>query len=160
MTLSVQEAWRRYYPPVREKCRRVLAEPQEADDVAQETFIKCWRSPEVLRGDSNRVLAWLYVTATRACIDRLRSRAQRASPIEVEVHAPNDVESATASRQVLSRLVSVAEPDELEAAVLSRIDLLTQPEIARLLDTSERTVRRLLTSFDERVAGLRAEMTS
>ena len=40
---------------------------------------------------------------------------------------------------------------ELEAAILNRVDRLSHPEVAEVLGVSERTVRRLLTRFDESV---------
>jgi hypothetical protein len=61
MPLDVRKAWQRYHAPVREKCRRVLGDGDEASDVAQETFIRFWKSGA---GDDARVaLAWLYQTA-------------------------------------------------------------------------------------------------
>jgi len=145
--LDVQQAWQRYYSPVREKCRRVLGDTDEANDVAQETFIRFWKFGA---DDEPRVaLAWLYRTATRIAVDRLRQRAVHARPIPGPTET-NDLEATTASRQLLQRLAKDAEPDELQAAVLSRIDGMTHPEVAVVMSISERTVRRLLTRFDER----------
>lgn len=147
MSNDVQQAWQRYFSPVREKCRRVLGDSDEASDVAQETFIRFWKSgapPE-----PRLALAWLYRTATRLSVDRLRQRAVHARPVPGPTEA-SDLEASTASRQLLARLASVAEPDELQAAVLSRLDGLTHPEVAEVMAVSERTVRRLLTRFDER----------
>lgn len=147
MSLDVQQAWQRYFSPVREKCRRVLGDTDEANDVAQETFIRFWK---VGAADEPRTaLAWLYRTATRLSVDRLRQRAVHARPVPGAVEAA-DLERSTASRQLLERLAHTAEPDELQAAVLSRVDGLTHPEVAQVMAISERTVRRLLSRFDER----------
>ncbi len=154
MSGAVEQAWR-FFPLVREKCRRVLGDSEEANDVAQETFIRLWKSGLALT-DVRAVTAWLYCSATRLSIDRLRNRAMRQRPVETRQFA-EDVEEATASRQVLHRLVEVAEPDELAAAVLDRLDGLTHAEVAEVLGVSDRTVRRLLTRFDARAASLRAD---
>ena len=147
MSLDVQQAWQRYFSPVREKCRRVLGDPDEANDVAQETFIRFWKFGAT---DEPRVaLAWLYRTATRLSVDRLRQRAVHARPVPGATETA-DLESTTASRQLLERLARTAEPDELQAAVLARVDGMTHPEIAGVMAISERTVRRLLSRFDER----------
>jgi RNA polymerase sigma-70 factor (ECF subfamily) len=147
VSLDVQQAWQRYFSPVREKCRRVLGDTDEASDVAQETFIRFWK---VGAADEPRTaLAWLYRTATRLSVDRLRQRAVHARPVPGAVEA-TDLERSTASRQLLERLARTAEPDELQAAVLSRVDGLTHPEVAQVMAISERTVRRLLSRFDER----------
>jgi RNA polymerase sigma-70 factor (ECF subfamily) len=54
-------------------------------------------------------------------------------------------------RQVAARVPA----EELECALLDRLDGLTQVESAEVLGVSERTVRRMLTRFDERLASLR-----
>ncbi|MFZ5442214.1 MAG: RNA polymerase sigma factor [Myxococcota bacterium] len=150
MSHDVQQAWQRYFSPVREKCRRVLGDSDEAKDVAQETFIRFWKSGAT--ADPRTSLAWLYRTATRLSVDRLRQRAVHARPVPGPTET-SDLEAATASRQLLERLATAAEPDELEAAVLARLDGLTHPEIALVMDVSERTVRRLLNRFDARARG-------
>lgn len=148
---EVEPVWR-YFPLVREKCRRVLFDAEEANDVAQETFIRLWKS-DLPEGDVRRVTAWLYRTATRLSIDRLRERLVRQRGVDAPTFAP-DLERLAQSRQLLARLSTVAPPEELEAAVLDRLDGLTQPEVAEVLGVSERTVRRLLSRFDARVATL------
>lgn len=147
MSLDVQQAWQRYFSPVREKCRRVLGDTDEANDVAQETFIRFWKFGAT--DEPRTAIAWLYRTATRLSVDKLRERAMHARPVPGPIET-SDLESSTASRQVLQRLARSAEPDELQAAVLSRLDGMTHPEVAQVMSISERTVRRLLARFDER----------
>ncbi len=48
--------------------------------------------------------------------------------------------------------------DELEVALLVRLDGLTQAEIAEVVRVSERTVRRCLRRLDHRVAKMRKEI--
>src|SRR6476620_11356818 len=50
---------------------RMLNDPVEAEDVAQETFIKAYRSLASFRGESS-FSTWLYRIATNLCIDRVR----------------------------------------------------------------------------------------
>jgi RNA polymerase sigma-70 factor, ECF subfamily len=149
---EVEQLWR-FLPLVRAKCRRVLSDAEEANDVAQETFIRLWSSGPP-PGDVRRVTAWLYRTATRLSIDRLRERAVRERGVDGAVFAP-DLERMAESRELLAAVCALAEPEELEAAVLGRVDGLTHVECAEVLGVSERTVRRLLGRFDGRLATLR-----
>jgi RNA polymerase sigma-70 factor (ECF subfamily) len=55
---------------------RMLGDQDEAEDVAQEVFIKAYRSLESFRGDS-QVSTWIYRIATNLCIDRIRARKRR-----------------------------------------------------------------------------------
>ena len=151
---DVEQVWR-FFPLVREKCRRVLFDPEEAQDVAQDTFIRLWKSGLPL-DDVRRVTAWLYKTATRLSIDRLRERAVRQRGVDSAVFAP-DLQRLAESRQLLARLSVAAPPDELDAAVLDRLDGLSQLEISEVLGVSVRTVRRLVSRFDARVATLQEQ---
>ena len=140
----------------------MLANFAEADDVAQETFVRLWRAG--LAGeDSRRVLAWIYRTGTRLAIDLLRARSRIASADEETAAlarlaslAP-DGEDALSARQTLAALAASLPADELEVALLSRIDGLTQAEIAEVSGVSERTVRRSLRRLEQRIATLRKE---
>jgi RNA polymerase sigma-70 factor (ECF subfamily) len=148
VSLDVKQAWQRYHSPVREKCRRVLGDGDEANDVAQETFIRFWKHDGGRTDDARLALAWLYRTATNLAVDRLRQRALRSREVPGAATETANLEATTASRQLLERLAGKASEDELQAAVLNRVDGLTQPEVAEVLNVSERTVRRLLERFD------------
>src|SRR5207302_10717908 len=52
---DVEAAYRRYFVLIREKCRRMLADFAEADDVAQETFVRLWRA-DLAGGNPRSVL--------------------------------------------------------------------------------------------------------
>jgi RNA polymerase sigma-70 factor (ECF subfamily) len=156
---SVEALYRRYFSVIREKCRRMLSDPQEAEDVAQETFTRLWlRGPS---GDSaEAALPWIYATSTRLVVDRLRRRRRARcadlgrSGAHVTLDAPDEV---VATRQLLQALARKLSERELALAILLRLDGFTQPDAARTLGTSERTVRRLLTQIDARIAALTRE---
>jgi len=140
----------------------MLADFAEADDVAQETFVRLW-SAKLASHEPRRVVSWIYRTATRLAIDRLRERSRVASAhgddalvahLEALTPAGDD---ALATRRSLAALARRLPADELEAALLSRLDGLTQTEIAEVSGVSERTVRRWLRKLDSRLANLRKE---
>lgn len=113
----------------------------------------------MLGSDPRTVMAWLYRTCTRLSIDVLRER-HRVDPAEAAVEetpcAVDPVASAEA-KAALRALAGAGPTEELESAVLCRVDGLSHPEAALVLGVSERTVRRLLTRFDERSAAARKE---
>jgi RNA polymerase sigma-70 factor, ECF subfamily len=86
---------------------RVLGDPDEADDVVQETYIRAWSSIDELR-DPAAVMGWLSRVARNAARDRLRWWKRRPRESFDEVGAP------------LARLVALADsaplPDEQLAA--------------------------------------------
>ncbi len=62
-----------YQVPVYNLCHRMLSDPVEAEDAAQETFFKAYKG--LKRYDPTRPFAtWLLSVASHHCIDRLRRR--------------------------------------------------------------------------------------
>ncbi len=156
--LDVDQTYRRYFPVIREKCSRMLRDPAEAQDVAQETFTRLWLERARLT-NVDGVASWIYRTSTRLAIDRYRRAARegRAIPDEDggDAGAEADPERRLQSRQLLARLADRIPAQELEVALLSRLDGLSHPEIGEVAGVSERTVRRLLGRFEARIDDLR-----
>jgi len=70
-----------YQTPVYNLCARMLRDAQEAEDAAQETFLRAYRN--LPRYDPDRRFStWLLSIAAHHCIDRLRRR--RLMPAGVE----------------------------------------------------------------------------
>jgi RNA polymerase sigma-70 factor, ECF subfamily len=63
-------------------CYRMLGSFAEAEEAAQETALKAWRSRASFRGDAS-FRTWLHRIATRVCLDLLRQRRGRRLPPDV-----------------------------------------------------------------------------
>lgn len=163
---SFPATYRRFLPSVRAKSRRLLGHVGEADEVAHEVFVRMWQSPpEFDPTDARSVGAWLYRTCTRLSIDVLRRRrVAEFRPIDDDEDSALPcgqwVEAQAAARKLIALVAARAPADALEAAILCRVDGLSQPEAAEVLGASERTVRRLLERFDEVAAPWRKELLS
>lgn len=156
-----RQAYGRFLAPIRAKCRRLLGRSAVADDVAQEAFARLWHSGPALDGktETRTIMAWLYLTSTRLAMDVLRERRRSVVDIETEPLACNATPDAVVgARRAVIALCDRVPPDEIEAALLARVDGLSQPEVAQVLGVSERTVRRLLERFDEHSADLKKEL--
>jgi RNA polymerase sigma-70 factor (ECF subfamily) len=156
MQLSIDQAYRQYFPLLVRKCSRLLRDPHEAQDVAQESFVRFHRQG-LATDDPRSVAAWLYKTSTRLAIDRLRARRHGALADEAlaEVVGASGPESHAAAQETWAELLASVPEAELSAVLLSRVDGLSQTEVGEVMGVHERTVRRLLVSFDERVDPLR-----
>lgn len=69
-------------------CRRILADPTEAEDVAQEAFLRAYRALGTYRGDGP-FGAWISRIAARQAIGRLDGRPMTALLDEVAYALPS-----------------------------------------------------------------------
>jgi RNA polymerase sigma-70 factor (ECF subfamily) len=129
----------------------VLRNHQDAEDVAQETFLRFLRHRK--RGTEIRDRrAWLATVAWRLALDRKRMPAEVTLEGAVQVvnrlraeGAPVDVIAADHQmRSLLERLVASLPRDLRESLVLSATEELTSPEISQVLGIPEGSVRSRL----------------
>ena len=86
-----------HYGRVLRVAARLLGNPADAEDVAQEAFLKLWNDAAGIRDDSS-LPAWLMRVATNLAFDRLR----RKTPIAAAAEVPDILdEKATADRDQL-----------------------------------------------------------
>ena len=77
---SVEAAWRSHRPYLVNLAYQMLGDVGEAEDVAQEAFLRLSRADPAQIDD---IRAWLTVVAGRLCLDQLRSaRARHEQPDE------------------------------------------------------------------------------
>lgn len=148
--------YRQYFPLLLRKCQRMLGCTAEAQDAAQETFTRLWQHRHELN-EPVAVVAWLYTTATRVALDKLRSPRAHVQELPEMLDASAPPDRIASARVLLQRLRAALSPSDLELLVLARLDGLSQQEIALLLHTSERTIRRRLSALDDHLQRLGAD---
>ena len=125
----------------------VLRHRQDAEDVAQEAFVKAYRSFRQLR-DRDRFRAWLVRMTWRLALDRQRGDRRRAMREVVHVSEPQASSADdVAARERAGYLWAAIDalPDKLRVVVvLSNIEGHDIREVARLLDLPEGTVKSRL----------------
>ena len=152
---AYRELVRRFQRPVLSLIQRMLGDPFEAEDLAQEVFIKAFRHLE--RFDRRRKLSsWLFKIAHNTTIDRLRRNRPEIVPLEAstgdgeetwevlpapEEQAPDRLversETAAAVDAALERL----RPQYREVLVLRFQHGLAYQEIADVLGLAMGTVK-------------------
>src|SRR4029077_20869206 len=147
---SVETAWRSHRPYLVNLAYQMLGDVGEAEDVAQEAFLRVSRADP---GQIDDVRAWLTVVAGRLCLDQLRSaRARHEQPDEsaaLDITASRDFDPAdqvtlddevhTALLEVLRRL----SPAERVAFVLHDVFQMPFDEIAETVGRPVGTCRQL-----------------
>ena len=84
---------RKYQHRIIQLVNRYVKDASEAQDVAQETFIKAYRALTNFRGDS-AFYTWLYRIAINTAKNYLVSRARRSSDYEVDVQEAEQIDSS------------------------------------------------------------------
>ena len=147
-------------------CRRVLGDPLEAEDAAQDALTKAYQALATYRGDGP-FGAWLRRIAVRVAIARLAAR-QYTSPLDDEVVAPrvtgrgsrDDPETLVLGLEyradVVAAIAALPAPQR-EVVMLRFFDDLTLQDIARLTDNPIGTVKSRLSRG---VTTLREQLTA
>ena len=159
--VDVDSLYRRYFPVIRAKSRRMLADAEEAQDVAQETFARLCTARLDGR-DARQVIAWIYRTSTHLAVDLLRRRGAHptaeAGTVDGIRHHPAH-EDALATRELLGQFARRLRTGDLELLIMQRLDGMSQPQIALVLGTSERTIRRRFLKLERRLARITTELS-
>jgi RNA polymerase sigma-70 factor (ECF subfamily) len=126
----------------------ILGNPEDAQDVAQEAFLRCWRSQEGLPAVQN-LRAWIFRVALNAAKDLQRSAwRRRARPLTstagLEEAAENSPADSLEEKERLERLrtaVRELRPEEQAVFLLRQNGDLTYEEIAELRRSPVGTVK-------------------
>lgn len=133
-----------HLPRIVRFAERFLGNAAEAEDVAQETFMRLWTAAASYTPEA-RPLTWLYRIAHNACVDRHRKR--RPETVEVET-ASADRPSGLMRRKQTAEAVQreLAELPERQRAALTLVHYegLAGEEAAAVLDVSVEALESLL----------------
>jgi RNA polymerase sigma factor (sigma-70 family) len=123
----------------------MLRDPDVAEDVAQETFVRVWRHAATYDARRGRVPTWVLAIARNLAIDRARLRS--ATPVDPEVIA-SELEVATedapvdiAERDRVRQAVGALPDDQRRALVLAMYAGRTAREISELDGVALGTVK-------------------
>jgi RNA polymerase sigma-70 factor (ECF subfamily) len=134
---------------------RYVKDPSEAQDVAQEAFIKAYRALGNFRGDS-AFYTWLYRIAINTAKNYLVSRSRRSSDYHVDIQDAETFENAPQlqgmetperlllNQEIIDTIKAAIEklPEEMRTAIMLReFEGMSYEEIAQAMDCPVGTVR-------------------
>jgi RNA polymerase sigma-70 factor, ECF subfamily len=121
---------------------RVLTDPAQAEEIAQEVYVDAWRTATRFNPKQGSVTAWLNTIAHRKAVDRVRSversrqREQRHAEASVDPPVPDVSETVVAQdegRRVREALQALP-PAQRTALELAYYEGRTHREIAEFLE--------------------------
>ncbi len=132
--------------------RRVLRDPAQSEEVAQEVFVEIWRTATRFDPDRGSATTWIYTMAHARAVDRVRS-AQASATRDQKVGRrdqgrPYDEVSEEVElrleQQAVRRCVGGLTDLQREAVQLAYYGGYTYREVSELLDTPLGTVKTRL----------------
>ncbi|MCE9523400.1 MAG: RNA polymerase sigma factor [Alphaproteobacteria bacterium] len=138
----------RHLPKILTLARRMLGEQAEAEDVAQDVFVRVWTHAARWQPGQAKFETWIHRVAINLCYDRLRRK--KTAPID-DVPEPVDrtpgpaaklfeTQMAGAVNEALKRL-----PDrQREALILCHYQALTNIDAAEIMGISVEAMESLL----------------
>ena len=145
----------KYQHKIIQLVNRYVKDPSEAQDVAQEAFIKAYRALGNFRGDS-AFYTWLYRIAINTAKNYLVSRSRRSSDYQVDIQDAEALENAPQlqgmetperlllNQEIIETIKSAIEklPEEMRTAIMLReFEGMSYEEIAEAMDCHVGTVR-------------------
>jgi RNA polymerase sigma-70 factor (ECF subfamily) len=138
----------------REHHRRVYAialrfarDPDSAEEIVQDAFVRAWRSLPSFNGNS-RLSTWLHSVAVNAALDRVRRRSRAEARLDREVdldrYADEVARAMHAADLDLERAVAALPDGAREVVILHYFEGYSCAEIAALLGVVEGTVKSQL----------------
>ncbi|MBI4247986.1 MAG: sigma-70 family RNA polymerase sigma factor [Elusimicrobia bacterium] len=149
------ELVRRYQDRILGLCASILSDRSQAEDAAQEIFIKAFRALDDFRGGA-AFATWLYRVASNHCLDLLRKKSrQKTDSLEMLAEregerfeklfaAPDPAGSLLERSDLVERALSRLPPDYRLILTLRESQGLNYREIAQVLNCSLDAVKARL----------------
>ena len=128
--------------------RRMLGNQADAEEVAQEVFLRVWTHADRWEPGRAQFSTWLHRVATNLCLDRLRRRTMDdidsiPEPVSEEPGPEELLEQGDLAKRVEAALQAL--PDRQRAAItLTHFQGLSNIEAAEVLEVSVEAVESLL----------------
>ena len=151
---------------------RLVGNPQDAEDMAQEAFLKAYRSLPEFRGES-KFSVWLYRIVSNVCLDHLRRQGRRPASslttededgeeqqwdVPDESQSPERLLEQKLTREAVQRGLETLPADQRQILLLREIRGMSYEEIGQTLDLEPGTVKsRIFRARKKLVAWLLAD---
>lgn len=134
-----------YYTKIYRYCRINLSNTSEAEDLAQETFLKAWRAlPTFSTYNGSSIQAFLFKIARNAMIDLSRKKKELPLDTALEVESKEDIEEGLDKKnniETVQKALLKLEGDERQLVVLRFFEEMHSKDIAQILNLNEGAVR-------------------
>jgi len=138
---------------------RMIGNPAEAEDLAQEVFVQVFKAIGTFRRES-KLSTWIYRIAINLCKNRskylrvrhtaeqepLDAQAERGAALDAkvsysEIARPDDMASGKQAERIVQRAIAELEPSFRECLILRDVEDLSYEDIGEITGLPEGTVK-------------------
>ena len=137
-------------------CLRMMGNPHDGEDAAQEAMLRIWRTIGQYRFES-AFSTWIYRVTASCCMDAIRKRQRHAQPSleelgETDGETPQEHAERTETRSAIQRAISAVPETMREVFLLRDVHGLSVEETAQALQIAQGTVKSRLVRAREKIA--------
>lgn len=156
--ISFEEVYAAHQHHVFNLCLHYLQNRQEAEEAAQDVFVKIYHKLTGFKGEST-VKTWVYRVTVNHCVDVLRARKRQKrlslfsnlfrgaaeTPLDMpDFDHPGVQLEDRESLEILFQKINALPENQKTALILRYLDHLSPPEIAEIMGVSRKAVEALL----------------
>ena len=165
---AIEQLVLKYQDKIYNLCRYMLQDPSNAEDAAQDTFIKAYRNLKKFTPDAS-FSTWLYRIAVNTCLDYRKKpffESLFKSTAEGDIYlieqmsdrpSPDRLYESKQMGHALQKSLTLLSPKLRAVIILKEIEGLSYEEIAEVLDTSIGTVKSRISRAREEFRKLMEE---
>ena len=141
----------KYQRPVYNICYHMLRNPEDAEDAAQEVFLRAYAKLDTY-DDDRHFSTWLFAIASHYCMDRWKKRSlplvswdnSRDCLSDRWATQPEKVMLEAETSQEVRNLLQILRPDYRLLVIMKYWHTMSYEEIAKTLDTTVSTIKSKL----------------
>ncbi|TCK26227.1 RNA polymerase sigma-70 factor (ECF subfamily) [Pseudonocardia endophytica] len=139
---AYEELVRRHRDRIYRIALRMIGNPHDADDIAQDVVLSLWTTLTGFSGNS-RFTTWLYRVVVNRCINLIERRPEHEPLQNPDVPIAGADAEAEAKQAALAALAAIGAlpPDQRAVVVLVDIEQMRYQEVASILNVTPATVR-------------------
>ena len=151
------ELLRRYERPVYNVALRMLRSPDEAQDVAQTTFLKAFENLATY-DPSHKFYSWIYRIAINESINAMRRAGRESDPLDEHFISsgpgPDEIVAAQQTDDGIQAAIGALTPEYRAVIVLKYFVECSYQDIGQILGLEEKTVKSRLFTARQRLKDL------
>lgn len=145
-----EQLFNEMFPKVKSFARKILQSEEDAEDIAQDVFVKLWNSPEVWEENENWN-SYVYTMTRNHIYNYLKHKVveqkyqQQTDPEDYDYYGSDDIHDqlyAKELRLLIKLTISRMPEQRRKVFCMSRQEEMSHAEIAEKLGISVRTVER------------------